>query len=73
MSQKQETPSFRGCPQIHRGQNPESVAMHIRPIDSRHPWRSRCAPPAAFALAILPTQSGSVADEAGDGPGMTKE
>jgi hypothetical protein len=24
---------------------------------SRHPWRSRCATPAAFAFAILQTQS----------------
>jgi len=30
-----------------------------QPIDSRHPWRSRCAPPAASAFAILQTQSGS--------------
>jgi len=39
------------------------------PIDSRHPWRSRYAPPSAFAFAIpgsspgqaLQTQSGSIA------------
>jgi hypothetical protein len=33
--------------------------MPKKPIDSCHPWRSRCTPPAAFAFAILQTQSGS--------------
>jgi hypothetical protein len=42
-------------------------------IDSRLPWRSRHAPPAAFALAILPTQSGSTCDEAAGRPGMTAQ
>ncbi|WHZ17949.1 MAG: hypothetical protein OJF55_000098 [Rhodanobacteraceae bacterium] len=25
---------------------------------SRHPWRSPCGPPSAFAFAVLQTQSG---------------
>jgi hypothetical protein len=43
----------------------------MKPMDSRHPWRSRYAPPAAFAFAVLQTQSGCVRDEATAGPGMT--
>jgi len=39
-------------------------------IDSRHPWRSLSDPSSAFALAILPTRSGSAAKSCG-GPGMT--
>jgi len=35
---------------VHKGKNW---------IDSRRPWRSRCAPPATFAFEILQTQSGS--------------
>jgi hypothetical protein len=31
--------------------------------ESCHPWRSRCAPPAAFAFAILQTQSGLRRDD----------
>src|SRR6185312_2604470 len=46
------------------------IATGLEPIDSRHPWRSRCTPPAAFAFAILQTQSGSVCDGAAAGPGM---
>jgi hypothetical protein len=39
---------------------------------SRHPWRSRCAPPPAFAFAVLQTQSGSATKSRG-GPGMTSK
>jgi len=45
------------------------IQMNGKPIDSRHPWRSRCASPSAFAFAILQTQSGSAAKSRG-GPGM---
>jgi hypothetical protein len=36
-----------------------SIVEKQQQIDSRHPWRSRYAPPTAFAFAILQTQSGS--------------
>jgi hypothetical protein len=42
-----------------------------KPIYSRHPWRSPFGPPAAFAFAVLQTQSGSRTRGAVAGPGMT--
>jgi hypothetical protein len=41
--------------------NRSAFAGSAKPIDSHHPWRSRYAPPWAFAFAILQTQSGSPA------------
>jgi hypothetical protein len=37
----------------------EALILLVIPEYSRHPWRSRCAPPSAFAFAILQTQSRS--------------
>jgi hypothetical protein len=37
----------------------EALILLVIPEYSRHPWRSRYAPPSAFAFAILQTQSRS--------------
>jgi len=55
--------SFRGRPRGLRAEPGIGLAFagFAKPIDLRHPWRSRYAPPWAFAFAILQTQSGSPA------------
>ncbi|MGH8192692.1 MAG: hypothetical protein ACREP2_14760 [Rhodanobacteraceae bacterium] len=68
-----ETSSFRGCPRCMRAE----PGIHFFESGKRQDGLTRAIhgarlrPPSAFALAILPTQSGSIADEAGAGPGMT--
>jgi hypothetical protein len=60
--------SFRGCPRLRRGQNPESILIPWLMVEnkldySRSPWRSAFRPPLAFAAAILQTQSGFRRDD----------
>jgi len=62
--------SFRGRPRCLRtepGIGPVFTRF-AKPIDSRHPWRSRYAPPLAFAFAIPANAVGFACDGAAGAP-----